>query len=188
VRRLIPLILSMCVAPYAGAIDLIEAHRAALEHDASFGAQVAAAEAGREYAVQSRASRLPRVNITGQASRRDIEVRQSGDLSSLLSSDARGNVYGYGVSVTQPLYRPDTIADARSLAAQSEIAELSFQAARQDLILRVSQAYFGVLLAQDSREFAKAQKNALAEQLASAKERCRGTGEFRCARRGRDSC
>ena len=50
-----------------------------------------------------------------------MQVRQSGDLSSLLSSDARGNVYGYGVSVTQPLYRPDTMADARSLAAQSEM-------------------------------------------------------------------
>ena len=110
-RRLIPLVLLACVAPSAGALDLIEAHRAAREHDADFAAQMSAAEAGREYAVQSRAALMPRVNVSGQAGRRNQEVRQSGDLSSLLSSNANGNVYGYGVSITQPLYRPDAMAD-----------------------------------------------------------------------------
>lgn len=170
-RRLIPLVLLACVAPSAGALDLIEAHRAAREHDADFAAQLSAAEAGREYAVQSRAALMPRVNVSGQAGRRNQEVKQSGDLSSLLSSNANGNVYGYSVSISQPLYRPDAMADRRSLAAQSEISALSFRAAEQDLILRVAQTYFGVLLSQDSLAFAKAQRAAVAEQLAGAKER-----------------
>jgi outer membrane protein len=168
---LIPFVLLACVAPSADALDLIEAHRAAREHDAEFAAQLSAAEAGREYAVQSRAALLPRVNVSGQAGRRNQEVRQSGDLSSLLSSDANGNVYGYSVSISQPLYRPDAMADRRSLAAQGEISGLSFRAAEQDLILRVAQSYFGVLLAQDSLALAKAQRAAVAEQLAAAKER-----------------
>jgi len=171
VRRLIPLVLLACVAPSAGALDLIEAHRAAREHDADFAAQLSAADAGREYAVQGRAALLPRVSVSGQANRRNQEVRQSGDLSSLLNADANGNVYGYSVSITQPLYRPDAMADKRSLAAQSEISALSFRAAEQDLILRVSQTYFSVLLAQDALAFAKAQRAAVAEQLAAAKER-----------------
>jgi outer membrane protein len=171
VRRLIPFVLLACVAPSAGALDLIEAHRAAREHDADFAAQLSAAEAGREYAVQSRAALMPRVNVSGQAGRRNQEVQQSGDLSSLLSSNANGNVYGYSVSISQPLYRPDAMADRRSLAAQSEISALSFRAAEQDLILRVAQTYFGVLLAQDALAFAKAQRAAVAEQLAAAKER-----------------
>ncbi len=170
-RRLISLVLLACIAPSAGALDLMEAHRAAREHDADFAAQLSAAEGGREYAVQSRAALLPRINVTGQAGRREQEVRQSGDLSSLLTSDARGNVYGYGVSITQPLYRPDAMADSRSLAAQGEISVLALRAAEQDLVLRVAQTYFGVLLAQDSLEFAKAQQAAVAEQLAAAKER-----------------
>lgn len=170
-RRLIPLVLLACIAPSAGALDLIEAHRAAREHDADFAADLSAAEAGREYAVQSRAALLPRVNITGQAGRREQEVKQSGDLSALLNSKASGTVYGYGVSITQPLYRPDAKADSRSLAAQAEIAALAFRAAEQDLILRVAQTYFSVLLAQDALQFAKAQRAAVAEQLAAAKER-----------------
>lgn len=170
-RRLIPFILLACVAPSAGALDLIEAHRAALEHDADFAAEVSAADAGREYAVQSRAALRSRVNLTGQIGQVDMETRTSGDLSSLLSSDTSGNVYGYGLSISRPLYRPDLKADARNLSAQAEIAALTFRAAQQDLILRVSQAYFAVLLAQDSLAFATAQKEAVAEQLAAAKER-----------------
>jgi outer membrane protein len=41
--------------------------------------------------------------------------------------------------------------------------------AEQDVIMRVSQAYFDVLASQDSLTFVKAQKTAVAEQLASAK-------------------
>ena len=169
-RRLIPLALLLCAAP-AGALDLVAAHRAALEHDAEFAAEVSAADAGREYAAQSRAALAPRVNITGQAGKLDTTTRTSGDLSSLLSSEADGKLYSYGVSMSRPLYRPDLKADARNLAAQADIAALAFKGAQQDLILRVAQAYFGVLLAQDSLAFATAQKTAVAEQLAAAKER-----------------
>jgi outer membrane protein len=161
----------MCAAPVAGALDLIEAHRAAVEHDADFAAEVSAADAGREYAVQSRAQLMSRVNLTGQAGHVDSTTRTSGDFSSLLSTDTSGKTYGYGVSISRPLYRPDLKADARNLAAQADIAALTFRAAQQDLILRVSQAYFMVLLAQDSLAFATAQKEAVAEQLAAAKER-----------------
>ncbi len=169
-RRLISVALLLCAAP-CGALDLIAAHRAAVENDAAFAAEVSAADAGREYAVQSRAMMAPRVNLTGQAGKLDMETRATGDLSSLLSSETDGKTYGYGLSVTRPLYRPDLKADARNLAAQAEIAALTFKGAQQDLILRVAQAYFGVLLAQDSLAFATAQKAAVAEQLAAAKER-----------------
>jgi outer membrane protein len=169
-RRLISLALLLCAAP-AGALDLVAAHRAAIEHDADFAAEVSAADAGREYAVQSRAALAPRVNVTGQAGKLDMTTRTSGDLSSMLTSDTNGKVYGYGVSLSRPLYRPDLKADARNLAAQADIAALTFKNAQQDLILRVAQAYFGVLLAQDSLAFATAQKDAVSEQLAAAQER-----------------
>ena len=169
-RRLISVALLLCAAP-AGALDLVAAHRAAIENDAEFAAEVSAADAGREYAVQSRAMMAPRVNLTGQAGKLDVETRASGDLSSLLSSETDGKTYGYGLSVSRPLYRPDLKADQRNLAAQAEISALTFKGAQQDLILRVAQAYFGVLLAQDALAFATAQKDAVAEQLAAAKER-----------------
>src|SRR5438132_7680039 len=48
-------------------------------------------------------------------------------------------------------------------------AEAAFGQASQDLIVRVSQAYFDVLSAQDTLGLARAQKAAISEQLAQAK-------------------
>ena len=73
-----------------------------------------------------------------------------------------------GVNLTQPLYRPGNLAayqQGEKLLAQAD-AQLAL--AEQDLIVRVSQAYFDVLAAQDSLVFVQAQKVAVEEQLASA--------------------
>ena len=49
------------------------------------------------------------------------------------------------------------------------LAEMQFAQASQDLIVRVTQAYFDVLLAQETLATAQAQKVAIAEQLEAAK-------------------
>jgi outer membrane protein len=52
---------------------------------------------------------------------------------------------------------------------QVGLAQAQLRAAEQELIVRVSQAYFDVLTAQESLAFVKAQKTAVSEQLAAAK-------------------
>lgn len=49
------------------------------------------------------------------------------------------------------------------------MAQAQLDAAAQDLLVRVSQAYFDVLAAQDTLTFVQAQKAAVSEQLAAAK-------------------
>jgi outer membrane protein len=49
------------------------------------------------------------------------------------------------------------------------LATAQYEAAEQELLVRVTQTYFDLLSSQDSLEFVKAQKKAVAEQLASAK-------------------
>jgi outer membrane protein len=73
------------------------------------------------------------------------------------------------VSASQPLYRPANTATYAQGLKQAEVAQAQLTAAEQDLIVRVSQAYFDVLAAQDSLTFVRAQKAAVAEQLAAAK-------------------
>jgi outer membrane protein len=73
------------------------------------------------------------------------------------------------LSASQPLYRPANLATYRQGERQIELAEYQLTAASQDLMIRVSQAYFDVLAAQDTLAFVRAQKAATAEQLASAK-------------------
>ena len=69
----------------------------------------------------------------------------------------------------QPLYRPANLATYRQGKRQAELAEFQLTAASQDLMVRVTQAYFDVLAAQDTLGYVRALKEATAEQLASAK-------------------
>lgn len=75
------------------------------------------------------------------------------------------------LSASQPLYRPANTATAEQGKKQAELAQAQLLAASQDLIVRVSQAYFDVLASQDSLNFVKSLKAAVAEQLASAKKK-----------------
>lgn len=172
-RRMIVCLLLCGLAPRALALDLVEAVRAAVEHDPAYAADVAAAEAGAEYARQGRAALGPRISLSGQYAR--VDTRITADLPaaarSLLAPTARGDVYGYAISLSQPLYRPDAMADARQLRAQSEIASLALRAASQDLVLRVAQAYFQVLAARDALDYTQTQRQAVAEQRAAAEAR-----------------
>ncbi|MCE3285555.1 MAG: type secretion protein TolC, partial [Steroidobacteraceae bacterium] len=172
-RRVIPSILASLLAWPAGAVDMVEAYRGARDHDATFAADRAAAGAGAEYRTQARAVLLPQASISAQYGRRTTRTRLDGTSEAAFALDETGDgtVYGYGLRITQPVYRPDAVADSRRLEAQAGIAAVSFRAAEQDLVLRVAQAYIEVLAANDELAFALAQKRAVAEQLASSRAR-----------------
>ena len=73
------------------------------------------------------------------------------------------------VSASQPLYRLANWLNLEQGQKSALIAQAQLQLADQDLTIRLSQAYFDVLAAQDALAFVQAQKAAVAEQLASAK-------------------
>jgi outer membrane protein len=67
------------------------------------------------------------------------------------------------------VYRPQNWLQYEQGELQVRQAEAVFGQAAQDLILRVAQAYFDVLAAQDTLALVRAQKAAISEQLAQAK-------------------
>jgi outer membrane protein len=73
------------------------------------------------------------------------------------------------LSLVQPLFRWANWQTYQQSKLLQAISEAQFAQAQQDLITRVSQAYFDVLAAQDTLELSRAQKTATTEQLASAK-------------------
>lgn len=74
-----------------------------------------------------------------------------------------------GLTASQPLYRPANRITFEQGQRGIDIAQAQLEGVAQDLIVRVSQAYFDVLAAGDTLTFVQAQKAAVAEQLASAK-------------------
>jgi outer membrane protein len=117
---------------------------------------------------QGRALLLPSLNLTANVTRSSTESESDNPL--LQPSFERDiDSHGYALTFTQPIYRRQNWLQADQAELQSQQAEFQYGQAGQDLILRVAQAYFEVLAAQDTLALVRAQKVAIAEQLAQAK-------------------
>ena len=161
--RLLPLsaAIALALAGQARAEGLLELYEAARAYDANWQAAKYQYDANIARAAQAKAGILPQVGLSGSVTRNGVDVAPSPDRQYTQQSVT--------LSASQPLYRPANLATYRQGKRQAELAEFQLTAASQDLIIRVSQAYFDVLAAEDTLAFVRAQKTATAEQLASAK-------------------
>ncbi|MDZ7937544.1 MAG: TolC family outer membrane protein [Rhodoferax sp.] len=153
--------LAASLALPAQAQNLVSLYDAARSFDASYQSAKSQFDATLAKAAQARAAILPTANLGIAASRSNQEVLPLPDRS-----------YGSQtatISASQPLYRPVNWASYEQGNQQAALAQAQLQSAEQDLIVRVSQAYFDVLAATDSLAFVASQKTAVAQQLASAK-------------------
>jgi outer membrane protein len=177
-RRLLPRTATFAVLLALGAAaqaaDLLSVYRAAKQYDATFAAARYGYDAGRENAEQGTALLLPKVNLDANYMQQRQESSPSVSRATGAVSNASNTVSGYSrgwsLSLAQPLYNAQALVGNTQLQEQARLAEVQFRAAEQDLIVRVAQAYFDVLYAQDNIEFVKAQKEAVAQQLAQAKK------------------
>ena len=162
--RQVPLALALGLA-FAGPLQaqsLLELYEAARGYDANWQSAKAQYDANLARAEQARAGILPTAGLAAGVTRSAFENDNP-------PADRNFTTQSATLSASQPLYRPANLATYRQGLRQVEIAEAQLQSAGQDLILRVSQAYFDVLAAQDTLAFVQAQKTAVAEQLASAR-------------------
>ena len=164
--RLLPLTLAIgaTLALPAHGQSLLDLYEAARGHDAAYQAARSQYEANLHKADQAKAALLPTVNFTAGAS-----TTQLHSTTAVSTTDRDFDTRSTGVSATQPLYRPGNYASYKQGTRTADLAEAQLLTAEQDLIVRVSQAYFDVLASQDSLAFVQAQKTAVAEQLASAR-------------------
>jgi len=168
VRRALALLALLLLPAAAAAQGLLEVYRDAKEYDAQFAAARHALAAALEKLPQGRALVLPTLNLSANRTdtRIDSEPRP-GSLATPFVRDVRS--YGYTLSFSQPIFRMQNFIQYDQAEYQVKQAEAQFGQAAQDLILRVAQAYFDVLAAQDTLALVQAQKAAISEQLAQAK-------------------
>ena len=158
----------------AQAADLIQVYQQALANDATFASARASLAAGRERVPQGKAALLPTVGLDGSIVRNDSDSSPwnegaMGSQGIISGSSANYRTTTNTLSLQQPLFRWANWQTYQQSKLLQAISEAQFAQAQQDLITRVSQAYFDVLAAQDSLELNRAQKTATTEQLASAK-------------------
>ncbi len=172
------LIASAFLSLNAQGADLIQVYQQALANDAAYASARASLAAGRERIPQGRAALLPTVGLSGSYTRNDnvfdpfnegVVVTGPTGTTVVAGSGIKVNSNQYTLALTQPLFRWDRWQTYEQSKLQQSITEAQYAQAQQDLITRVSQAYFDVLAAQDTLETTRAQKAATTEQLASAK-------------------
>jgi outer membrane protein len=152
----------------AAAEDLLQVYRDAQRYDAVYGAARFSLEAGRERIPQGRALLLPTLNLSANAAA--VRIEQESDNELIAPAFVRSpTTKGYTLTLSQPLYRPQNLAQRNQADYQVRQAEATYAQASQDLSVRTAQAYFDVLAAQDTLALVGAQKAAISEQLAQAK-------------------
>jgi outer membrane protein len=157
----------------ASTTDLVASYHQALQFDPRMRAADEALSAGREKAEQGRALLRPQVALSAGLSRLDERTSSSlpPALAGLMPSERAGQQHQVALQMTQPLYNAKSRAEREQLIQQTGLAEIQHHQARQDLMKRVSEAYLGVLLAEDSLRVVRAEKTAVLMQRERAQAR-----------------
>ena len=163
--RRFPLTLSLAavLTGTAQAQSLVQLYEAAKGYDANFKSAQSQYQANLAKAEQAKALLRPTAGLNANLSEADYNNQLNA------AGDARFGTRTATLSASHPLFRPANSASYRQGLKQADLAQAQLKAAEQDLIVRVSQAYFDVLAAQESLAFVQAQKAAVSEQLAAAK-------------------
>ena len=152
--KLLPALLLLAVAPIAGhAEDLMDAYRQAVANDPVLATADAQRLLVAEGVPAARAALLPRLSA-------GLELDQIHSSGNAQTTDANGNIVNTGGgghtrdrslsgTLSQPIIDLSAIANLRAAHAARDAQDQTYRAALQNLYVRVAQAYFNVLVAQD---------------------------------------
>lgn len=151
--------------------NLLDIYQLALSHDPTLASARSDNTAQQEKLAQSKALYRPNVTFSANASRSDSDIKyiDTGNNPFRAGGPQSFDTAGYGVNINQPIFRWQNIVQYQQSKVQVSLSDKQLQLAQQNLILRVSQAYFDVLLAQDKVDLTNAQKAAINRQLEQAK-------------------
>ena len=141
--------------------DLQALYEASRGYDAVYRAALAQADAAQFLAEQAEAQLRPSVAamVGGGPQRTDPPGRSATEVTTL----------GAVLSGRLPLFNRASGASVKQARRRLAGAQAELEAAGQDLILRVAQAYFDVLAAQDALRTVRSSQRFIAEQLSSAR-------------------
>ena len=162
----------------AQANDLKQLYELAVTRDTTLQIAHFQRDASIEVRPQALASLLPQLSASASATREragydgaQIASAQAADCG--LSSDAGtqrcyGTVRGLGLNLSQTLWSYQAFSQLKEANSQAAAAEATFRGAEQSLVLRVAQAYFGILSAADQLATNRSEREAFAALLNQA--------------------
>jgi outer membrane protein len=148
--------------------DLIQLYQEAAFSDPVLTAARFNYQASKELYWQGFSLLMPQANATPGGTR----YYQHGTGSTVVSNNAgNSRVFdqkSYTVTLTQPVFNVGALELFKQGDLNTKLADMRFFLAQQDLILRVSQAYFDALTSQDNVALFKNKKSLIKQQLEAA--------------------
>lgn len=145
--------------------DLLDVYRLALHNDPTFEVARYTLKAAREKYPQAVAGLLPTVSANGT----NNVTRAQNEFSNSPSVQRNVHAWNWSLQLTQPLVRMQNVYAYDEAKVAVEQAQAQYGLAEQDMILRVTQAYFGVLTSREGIKVAEAELAATEEQLELAR-------------------
>ncbi len=181
VRHLAAFIAAALAAMAANANDLKELYELALTRDASLQAAGFQRDAAIESRPQALAQWLPQISANASAAR-ERQGFDSGQLGNAEAADCAltaaagmqhcyGTVHSLGLNLSQTLWSFQAFSQLKEANFAAAAAEAAYQGARQNLLLRVAQAYFAILSAADQLATNRGEREAFAQLLNQAQTR-----------------
>ena len=180
-RYLLALLCTLTVPGLAGAASLLEVYQQALQSDPLIHEADARRMASLEAVPQARGSLLPQINAggswyKGNNSGLQQEAFQDPDnptdvVFTTVDAESEFDGFGWNAELRQTLFRWDQFVGLKQAGKRVAKAEVDYEAAQQDLIVRVVIRYFDVLAAEDRLTSIHADRLAIARQLEQAKQR-----------------
>jgi outer membrane protein len=149
----------------AQAQSLVDLYEAARSFDSAFQSAKAQLDANQYKVDQARAAFAPKLGLAAGVN--SVYLNVAPDQGP--SSDRNFGAANAALSGSYPIWGPLNQVNVDLASKSISLAQAQLAVVEQDLVVRVAQAYFDVLASNDSLTFVRAQKAAVAEQLASAK-------------------
>tara|TARA_B100000886_G_scaffold328382_1_gene276720 strand:- start:60 stop:1385 length:1326 start_codon:yes stop_codon:yes gene_type:complete len=143
--------------------DLLSIYKEALSKDPEFNSKKADLAISKEFLNQSRSGLMPQMRVTGGTNWNEYYQDRA------LQNDY--NTFSYGLNISQPLFRLDLWFSNKQARENFQAAEAQFAYQQQELIIKVTRAYFKVLSAKANLEAKIATEKALKNQYDSVLER-----------------
>ena len=147
------------------ASDLIRLYQEAAFSDPILNAARFNYQASKELYWQGLSLLLPQANATPIGTRYYQHATNSSALTSYSGNSRVFDQKGYTVTLTQPVFNIAAFEASNQGDLNSKLADMRFYLAQQDLIIRVSQAYFDALTSQDNVELFRNKKSLIKQQL-----------------------
>jgi outer membrane protein len=173
-KKALGLMIVLASAPPLQAQNLMETYELGLQNDPILKEALANQLSTGELKDQSIARFLPNLSATGTSSRDWLHNRKA-KKSGFTFQGAQVNQeywnHRFDLNLAQPLFHWEHWIQLSQSDNQIAQAEASYQAELQNLMVKISEAYFNVLSAQDNLDFTVAEKDAIGRQLEQAKQR-----------------